>query len=99
MSKVIVRYKVKPEFADENTRLVQAVFTELAGNKPAGLRYAAFIAEDGLTFFHVASVEGDNNPLFESAAFKAFQKDIADRCDEKATLTQVQEIGSFNFFE
>ena len=96
MSKVIVRYKVKPEFADENVRLVKTVFSELNEMKPAGLRYAVFVGEDGVTFFHVASVAGDNNPLFESTAFKAFQKDIAERCEEVPSPTQVEEIGSFN---
>jgi len=98
MSKVIVRYKVKPEFAQENKRLVQATFTELNEKKPLGLRYASFVAEDGVTFYHVASVEGDKNPLLEIAAFKAFQKDIADRYEESPGPIQVEEVGSFNFF-
>lgn len=63
MGKVIVRYKVKPERADENVSLVKAVYAELNANKPAGLSYATFVAEDGLTFFHMADVSGDENPL------------------------------------
>ena len=98
MSQVIVRYKVKPERADENVRLVRAVYAELNENKPAGLRYATFVAEDGVTFIHVASVEGDHNPLPETKAFTAFTKDIKDRCDEPPTPLNVKEIGSFNFF-
>jgi len=99
MSKVIVRYKVKPEFADENTRLVKAVLSELNDKKPDGLRYATFVGEDGVTFFHVASVEGDKNPLFDCEAFKAFQNDIAQRYEQSASVTQVEEIGSYNFFD
>jgi RNA polymerase sigma-70 factor, ECF subfamily len=90
MSKVIVRYKVKPECAQENTQLVNAVFSELKEMNPPRLRYAAFVAADGVTFFHVVSIEGDANPLFDTAAFKAFQKDIADRCDEIPGPTQAE---------
>lgn len=99
MSKVIVRYKVKPEFADENKRLVQAVFTELNDKKPSGLRYASFVCEDGVTFYHLASSESDNNPLLENIAFKAFKKDIAERYEESPGPIQVKEVGSFNFFD
>lgn len=82
MTTVIVRYKVKKDRAGENIRLVEAVFAELKDKKAEGLRYAAFVAEDGVTFFHVAAVDdGVENPLFQTEAFKAFQKDIADRCD------------------
>ena len=63
MGKVLVRYKVKPEKADENVSLVKAVYAELNEKKPAGLRYATFVAEDGLTFFHVAEIEVDDGPL------------------------------------
>lgn len=99
MSKVIVRYKVKPEFVDENNRLLQGVFAELNDGKPTGFRYATFVSEDGVTFFHVASVETDNNPLNNSAAFKEFRNEINDRCDEIPVPKQVNEVGSFNFFK
>ena len=36
----VIRYKTKPERADENERLVRAVFAELATNEPEGLHYA-----------------------------------------------------------
>ena len=36
MSTVVVRYRTKPEHADENQRLVEAVFAELAATTPAG---------------------------------------------------------------
>ncbi len=98
MGKVIVRYKVKAEKADENVSLVKAVYSELAETKPAGLRYATFVADDGLTFFHVASIDGDDNPLAKTAAFKAFQKDIKERCDEPPAPISVAALGSYNFF-
>ena len=35
-----------------NVGLAKAVCAELNEKRPAGLRYAAFVAVDGLTFFH-----------------------------------------------
>lgn len=98
MGAVIVRYKVKAEKAEENVALVKAVYAELNATKPEGLRYATFVAEDGVTFFHVASITGHENPLASTEAFKAFQKDIKERCVEPPAPTKLSEIGAFNFF-
>ena len=68
----VVRYRNKPEHAEENAELVRAVFAELAANDPGGLRYATFRLDDGVTFVHVATIEGDVNPLASSAAFGSF---------------------------
>ena len=57
MGTVIVQYKVKPDRANENVEYIKGVFAELATSSPAGLRYASFQGEDGLTFVHVASIE------------------------------------------
>lgn len=100
MSRVIVRYKVKSDRAQENQEYITKVFEELHRNNPAGLRYASFKAADGVTFFHIASVETKNgdNPLSQSAAFKAFQAGIQDRCEEPPVVTDLEEIASYNFF-
>ena len=42
MSVVVVRYRTRPERADENQALVEKVFAELAASRPDGLRYATF---------------------------------------------------------
>jgi len=96
MRHVIVRYKTKPEAADENQALVEAVFEELSAKQPEGLKYASFRAEDG-TFIHVAGVEGENNPLVEMDAFKAFQKDLKDRCVEPPAPLPVTKVGTYGF--
>ena len=64
----VVRYRTKPEHAEENAELVRAVFAELAADDPGGLRYVTFRLEDGVTFVHVATIEGEVNPLASSAA-------------------------------
>lgn len=98
MSTVVVRYQTKPDHADENQRLVEAVFAELAATNPAGLRYATLRLADG-AFVHIATVEGEANPLTEVAAFKEFVSSVDERCEpglgpnpQPATL-----VGSYGF--
>lgn len=101
MKRVIVRYTVKADRAAENVEFVEKVFAELAQAAPAGLRYATFQAEDGVSFTHIASIEtpDDSNPLTETAAFKAFQAEIRDRCDVPPTATPVSLVGSYRFMD
>ena len=100
MKQVMVRYKVKPEHAARNEELVRRVYEELEQTAPDGIRYATFALEDGVSFVHVASFEHDNgqNPLMEVAAFRAFQENIADRCDEPPHVTNMREVGSYGVF-
>lgn len=81
ISTIVVRYRPKADRADENEKLVEAVFAELAASDPGGVRYATYKLADG-TFIHIADVDTDPNPLGSIAAFAEFQKDIADRCEE-----------------
>jgi len=99
MKKVMVRYKVKPAQADENQRLVEQVYAELQRNSPAGLRYATFKQDDGVSFVHIASIETENgdNPLSQLPTFKAFQAQIKERCAEPPVVTDLEEIGSYHF--
>jgi hypothetical protein len=61
------------------------------------LRYATFRLEDGTTFVHVAESESATSPLNEVDAFQAFQKEIADRCEEQPVVTETELIGSYGF--
>jgi hypothetical protein len=91
----VVRYRTKPEHAEANAELVRAVFEELAADDPAGFRYAAYRLDDGVTFVHVATIEGDN-PLVSSAAFSRFQQGIADRCEEGPIAMDATVVGSYS---
>jgi hypothetical protein len=95
MRQVMVRYKVKPDRAGENEALVRAVYAELADTRPAGLRYATYKLEDGVSFVHLASVEGEHNPLADTAAFARFQADVRDRCEEPPVVAELHEVGSY----
>ena len=101
MQGVLVRYRTKPDRGDENQALVEAVFAELAESEPDGLRYATLRLEDGVSFVHVAFIETDDgsNPLADTAAFAAFQADIADRCDEPPAPSPATVVGSYRFFD
>jgi hypothetical protein len=77
---VVVRYRTKPDRSEENQRLVQAVFAELADTRPEGLRYTTLRLADG-TFLHIAEVDAEANSLNEVAAFAAFLENIAERCE------------------
>ena len=95
MRQVMVRYKVKPDRVDENEQLVRAVYEELAATEPVGLRYATFRLDDGVSFAHIASVEGEHNPLAEVEAFARFQAGVRDRCEEPPVVTELHEVGSY----
>jgi hypothetical protein len=98
MSKsVIVRYKTRADAAEENQRLVEQVFAELARDDPGGLRYATFRLADGVTFVHVATVEGEANPLQKVRAFAEFQRDIGDRCIEPPDPADATIVGSYRW--
>lgn len=98
MRRVLVRYKVKPDRVEENEGLVKAVYEELHETDPDGLRYATFKLDDGVSFAHLAETEEGRNPLSEVKAFKEFQREIEDRCEEPPVVTELSEVGSFRFF-
>jgi hypothetical protein len=99
MRRVMVRYKVKPDRAAENEALVRAVYEELQRTQPAGLHYATFALDDGVSFVHLSSIETEDgrNPLSEVEAFARFQEGIGDRCEEAPAVAQLREIGSFQW--
>jgi len=100
MNQVMVRYKVKPDQVARNEELVRGVYEELHQTNPAGLHYATFVQDDGVSFVHVATTEAEDgrNPLLDVAAFRAFQEDIADRCDEPPAPVNLREVGSYGFW-
>jgi hypothetical protein len=100
MKRVMVRYRVKADQAADNERFIQAVFAELERDKPAGLRYASFKLEDGVSFVHIASIEtaDGTNPLLAQPAFKEFSAKIKDRCEEPPVTANLSEVGSYRVF-
>jgi hypothetical protein len=100
MKRVMVRYKVQADRVDENERLVREVFAQLERDRPAGIRYATFKLDDGVTFTHVASIEtaDGSNPLSALEAFAAFTRAIRERCVEPPVVTELTEVGNYRVF-
>jgi hypothetical protein len=100
MKRIMVRYKVKPDRVAENDDLIAQVFEQLAREKPAGLRYASFKLNDGVTYVHIVSVEtaDGSNPLLKLAAFRDFVAQIQERCFEPPVATELFEVESYHFF-
>ena len=100
MKRVMVKYRVKADRGDENADYIKKVFDELNRSSPEGLRYASFRLDDGVTFVHLAEVDtaDGSNPLTATDAFKAFQSELKDRCEEPPVATELHEVGAFNFF-
>lgn len=97
MKQVMVRYKVKPEQAAHNEELARRVYEELHEAAPEGIRYATFALDDGVSFVHFASFDGENgdNPLEQVAAFRAFTENIGERCDEPPHVVELRPVGSY----
>jgi hypothetical protein len=100
MRTVVVRYETKPDRADENQRLVEKVYAELAERRPDSFGYITFRLEDGVSFVHiVVENDGGSNPisLTDIAAFQEFQRDVADRCAVQPVATGAAVVGSHRF--
>ena len=91
MSTSVIRYRTKPEAADENQRLIEKVFSELAAAAPPGLRYSSFRLADGVTFVHVVDGEG----LSELPAFQEFQRTFGDRVAVSPVREDATLVGSY----
>jgi hypothetical protein len=99
--KKMIRYTVKPEKAAENEGLVRAVYEELHRTQPDGIHYATFKLDEGVSFVHLHSNESHDaaNVLADLETFKAFQRDIAERCDAPPVVTELHKVGTFRLFE
>jgi hypothetical protein len=87
-----VRYTARDAAtAEENQRLIDNVFAELASTKPQGLSYRVSRSEDGLSFEHVAVVEHDSNPLLTLDSFRAFSTTVDQRVVE-APVVRTGEV-------
>ena len=95
---IVVRYKTTTEAAEENQRLVEAVYAELAAERPAGISYSTYRLEDN-TFLHVFRNTRSDNPLAALPAFQAFQERIAERCEDGPTPMTATLVGSYTGLE
>lgn len=76
MKAVLVRYTVKPEFADTNAANVELAMRSIRALGDDGIRYQAFRQSDGVTFVHFGMYRDEAAAERATAveSFKAFQK-------------------------
>ncbi len=92
---VVVRYRTRPDKADENVRLVEKVYASLAEAGPGDFRYTTYRLADGVSFVHVAFFAGNDNPLATLPAFADFQRELPQRCDEQPAPSDATVVGSY----
>jgi hypothetical protein len=92
-----VRYRTKPDRADENQELIEAVFREIEEREPVGFSYRVFRLDDGVSFVHTVVEHDAEHPdsLGDLPSFQAFTKDIADRCVVQPVATGGTVVGTF----
>jgi len=97
MKATVVRYQAKPDRADENQRLIEALFTQLDEREPRGFTYKVFRLEDGVSFIHVVIEHDVDEPdsLQEVPAFQAFVAGIAERCEVPPLAMGATIVGGY----
>ncbi len=99
MKRTLIRYKTKPDMADNNAALIAEVFAELKAAKPEGVRYLSLRLDDD-TFVHFVETEDDAAvTLPRLAAFKAFQGGIRERCVEPPQAGGATIVGNYRMLD
>jgi hypothetical protein len=94
MRRTLVRYKTRPDHAEENERLIAQVFRELEQKAPEGVRYLALKLGDG-TFVHLSMTDDGASPIPALEAFRSFQSGIKDRCIEPPQSGDATIVGDY----
>ena len=70
-----VEYTVQPEYVETNKANIRKVMADLRSKNVSGFKYFSQLAEDGVTFMHIAIKENADviNPLNEMESFNAFR--------------------------
>src|SRR5260370_35960382 len=94
MKRTLIRYKTKPDRAQENQRLIESVFAELEAKSPDGIRYLVLRLDDG-TFVHFVAVDPKEavTSVPELEAFRLFQNGQQDRFIQPRTAGVASIVG------
>jgi hypothetical protein len=100
MKQTVVRYKVKPECAAENTRQIKNVFQELAEKALPGVRYATLQSDDGWVT-HFTVVDGDGvNPITTLDSFREYVGGVRSRLvDPPVQSNDVKVVGNYRMLD
>jgi hypothetical protein len=92
MSQRLIRYRVKPEKADENQRLIEGVFGELHAKAPEHVRYLVLRLSDG-TFCHLVDDSAKIVPNLD--AFAAFRRGGVERRLDEPEQLEATIVGNY----
>ena len=92
MSPRLIRYRAKPEKADENQHLIEGVFRELHAKAPDHVRYLVLRLSDG-TFCHLVDDSTKTVPNLD--AFAAFQRGGAERRLDEPQQLEATVVGNY----
>jgi hypothetical protein len=97
MNATVVRYQTKPDRAEENVKLVEAVFADLDDRRPEGFTYKVFRLDDGVSFLHVVIEHDVDEPdsLQDVPAFQAFVAGIGERCEVPPAARGATLVGGY----
>ena len=96
MKLTVVRYRTKPGLAEENVRLIQAVFAELRAKSPDDVRYLSLkLSDDTFLHFSIADTPDGTSPIPRLDAFRLFQSGIKERCAESPQQTEATIVGGY----
>jgi len=96
MKRTVVRYRARPEHAQENVRFIENVFRELHAKSPDGVRYLVLkLADDTFIHFVTAETEDGTSPIPKLEAFRAFQDGIKARCMEPPESREAMIVGNY----
>jgi hypothetical protein len=97
MTATVLRYQAKPERAEENQQLIEALFAELDQGELDGFTYKVFRLQDGVSFIHVWIEHdiADRDSLQAVPAFQAFTADLAGRCDVPPAAAEATVVGGY----
>ena len=96
MTRVMVRYKVKPEQVARNEELVRAVYEELASHRArtgCATRRSSCPTASRSSTSPTPTARAARSPGL--AAFKAFQAGLRERCDEPPVRQRAERGGVF----
>jgi len=85
-----VTYTVKPEYVETNKKNIEAVMQAVRNLKTDELKYATFLAPDGLSFMHLAfAAKPDSNDLLTNLdEFKYFTSELRAKGIENPPKTE-----------
>ena len=99
---VRVQYITKQEYADRNKENIKKVMNDLREINNPGIKYGAYLLEDGKTFMHFALFENEeaHKVLMELKSFIQFQAELKASGHEVAPKSENLSLvaSSYDFF-